>query len=264
MNQRSWCLIAALGCSLCVAGQSNSAQKSAEIDPNALAALDKMSSYLRTVTTFEVEAETTTDDVLENSQTVQSNHNVRMLAARPNRLFVEITSDEMHRFFFYDGKSFTVYGKLVDYYATVPAPPTIHELIDKLQQKYNIEVPLVDLFLWGSDESLGARQITSAIDVGPSSIEGITCEQYAFRQNGLDWQIWIQQGDYPLPKKLILITTDDEARPRFSQILRWNLAPSFNDAVFTFDPPVTARRISIAQIPETTDSNKNADHGGAK
>ena len=121
----------------------------------------------------------------------------------------------------------------MNYYATVPAPPTIGELVEKLDEKYAIEMPLVDLFLWGTPQSTIEKYITGAIDVGPSSVDGTSCEQYAFRQAGLDWQIWIQLGDYPLPRKLILTTTTDEARPRHSQLLTWNLAPSFNDVAFT-------------------------------
>lgn len=85
-------------------------------------------------------------------------------------------------------------------------------------------------------------------------MDGTTCEQYAFRQEGLDWQIWIQQGDYPLPRKLILTTLEEDARPRHSQVLTWNLAPSFNDAAFTFEPPKGAQKITIAEV--TADEKK--------
>ena len=54
-------------------------------------------------------------------------------------------------------------------------------------------MPLEDLFTWGTPQSK-EKEITSAIDVGPTPIHGITCEQYAFRQKGVDWQIWIQLG----------------------------------------------------------------------
>ena len=125
-----------------------------------------------------------------------------------------------------------------------------------------IDLPLVDLFMWGAPESTESQQITSAIDIGPGSVEGTTCEQYAFRQDGLDWQIWIQQGDYPLPRKLILTTTDDDARPRHSNVLTWNLAPSFNDAAFTFDPPKDAQRIAIAEIPASAATGRNRNKEG--
>lgn len=263
MRKVLFCLAIILAFSLCAVGQSPS-QKNAALNSQAMAALDKMGAYLRTLSTFEVNADVTSDDVLEDGQTVQTNRAIHLLAAKPNRLFVEITSDEMERNYFYNGKDFTIYGKLVDYYATVPAPPTTYELIDELQKKFAIELPLVDLFLWGSDESSSADKLTSAIDLGPSSVNGTTCEQYAFRQSGLDWQIWIQQGDYPLPRKLVLVTTDDESRPRFTETLTWNLAPSFNEAAFTFDPPASAHKIQIAELSEPAGNETKPIQGGAK
>jgi hypothetical protein len=250
--------------SLSLAAQSSPAPKKADIDPDAMAALNKMGTYLRTLETFQVKSVQTTDDVLDNGQTIQTNGVIDLLAARPNRLRAEITSDEMHRLFFYDGKNFTIYGQLVNYYATVPAPTTISELIDQLYEKYGIDMPLVDLFKWGSPESDSAKSITGAIDVGSGSIDGTSCEQYAFRQSGLDWQIWIQLGDYPLPRKLVLITTDDDARPRHSQLLTWNLAPSFNDAAFTFDAPDGAQKIALAEITGAASDQKEIKTGSSK
>lgn len=154
--------------------------------------------------------------------------------------------------------------QLVNFYATVPAPPTIAALIGTLDEKYGIEMPLVDLFMWGSPQSTTSQAITSAIDIGPSTIEGTTCEQYAFRQDGLDWQIWIQLGDFPLPRKLILITKDEEAQPRFSEVLTWNLAPSFNDEAFTFDPPQGAERIAIAEVPASPSNESKSERGDMK
>jgi len=256
MLKRWFCSVMILGFSLSLAAQSGSAQKKADIDPGAIAALDKMSTYLRTLKAFQVQAVVTADDVLDNGQTVQSDRVVDVLAVRPNRLFAEIKGDYIHRFFLYDGKNFTIFAQLVNYYATVPAPPTIGELIDKLDEKYGIDMPLVDLFMWASPQSTAAQEITSAIDIGPSSVGGTTCEQYAFRQNGLDWQIWIQQGEYPLPRKLVLTTLDDDSRPRYGEVLIWNLAPSFNDAAFTFEPPKDAQRIAIAEVNAALSNEK--------
>jgi len=231
--------------------QSAPTQKSEpDIDPSAMAALDKMGAYLRTLKAFQVTAVMTTDDVLDDGQQIQSGSVVDLLAAKPSQLRIEIKSDSKHRLFLYDGKTFTVWAELVNYYATVPAPPTIAELVDKLDEKYGIELPLVDLFKWGTPQSVEEKRIIGALDFGPSSVDGVTCEQYAFRQDGLDWQVWIQQGDYPLPRKLILTTLTDEARPQHTEILTWNLAPSFNDAAFKFDPPKDAGKIAIAEVNE--------------
>jgi hypothetical protein len=221
-------------------------QSSAAVEPGALAALHSMGTYLRALKAFQVRAATTTEDVLDDGEKVQYAAVTDLLARMPDRLRAEVTSDLQHRMYFYDGKSFTLFGQLVGYYATVPAPPTISELADRLDDKYDIEIPLVDLFRWGGPES-SVAEIKSASDIGPSEVEGTTCEHYAFRQPGLDWQIWIQQGDYPLPRKLVLTTLTDEARPQSSTVYSWNLAPSFNDAAFTFDPPSDARKIKFAE-----------------
>ncbi len=264
MCKRLFCLVAIVSFSLSLSGQVNSDQKKANTDPAAMAALHKMGAYLRTLKVFQVKSVQTLDDVLDNGQTVQWSQVVDMVAVRPDRFRVDIKRDDQNPILFYDGKNFTVYASLLNYYATVPAPPTIAEVVKKVQEKFDIDFPLADLFYWGAPESTEDQEITSALDIGPSSVEGTTCEQYAFRQEGLDWQIWIQLGDYPLPRKLILTTTDNKAQPRFTQVLTWNLAPSFNDEAFTFDPPKDAQRIAIAEVPASPSNETKSEQGGVK
>jgi hypothetical protein len=128
-------------------------------------------------------------------------------------------------------------------------------LADTLESRFNLELPLVDLFRWGTDRS-DFRNITNAMVVGPSQINGMTVEQYAFRQEGMDWQIWIQQGDFPLPRKLVLTTMTDDARPQHSVVYDWNLAPSFNDAAFVFIAPDGVQHIPIAEVTAAAEAGR--------
>jgi len=239
------------------AGQAADAKNAAPaVDPDAVEAVKKMGAYLRTLKVFQVHGDITHDDVLEDGLIVQSNSKVDMLARKPDRLRVEVVSDEKHRLYLYDGKTFTAWGKLTNYYATVSAPPTIPELFQQVQEKFDIELPLIDLFKWGTNED-DINKIKTAIDAGPTTVEGVTCEQYAFHQEGVDWQIWIQLGDYPLPRRLVITTLSDEARPQHTITLTWNLAPSFNDAAFVFDPPPDAKRILFeGQTADATEKGK--------
>jgi hypothetical protein len=218
-----------------------------DIEPAAMTALSKMGAYLRTLKAFQVNAASGTDDVTEDGQLIENDAVADVLSQPPNHLRVEVTNDRTHRLYFYNGKVFTVWADLSGYYATVPAPPTTIELADALQEKFGIDLPLADLFLWGTARA-ATNKITAAFDAGPSQVAGVTCEQYVFRQEGMDWQIWIQNGDYPLPRKLVLTTTTDAARPRHSVVLNWNLAPSFNEAAFVFDPPKDAHKITLADV----------------
>ena len=231
------------------------AKEDSNIDPAAVDAVKKMGAYLRSLKAFQVIADVTHDDVLEDGLIVQSNSKIDMIAAKPNRLRVEVTADDRHRLYLYDGKNFTVWGRILNYYATVPAPPTIPELFQKIDENYDVELPLIDLFKWGTNED-DINKIKTAIDVGPTSVEGVTCEQYAFHQEGADWQVWIQLGEFPLPRRLVITTLTDEARPQHSNTFTWNLAPSYNDEAFVFDPPPDAKRIILEQRADATEKGK--------
>jgi hypothetical protein len=228
-------------------GPQTNSQGNSNIDPDAMQALNKMGAFLRSLKAFQVDSESTNDDVLDDGQIITKVRTSTLLSVSPNLLRAELKSDDKDVFLFYDGKNFTVYGKLLNYYATVPAPATTAQLIDKVYTDYGVEIPLVDLFKWGTDDS-AIRKITSALDVGPSTVQGITCEHYAFRQEGLDWQIWIQLGEYPLPRKFVIRTVTDDARPQHTSTLIWNLAPSYNQAAFVFDPPTGALPIALKDV----------------
>ena len=218
------------------------AQQNTLIEPEAMAALKKMGGYLRSLKAFQVDVVTSTEDVLQDGQKVQFGGVTKLLARMPDRLFISVDSDRQDREYAYDGKSFTLRANRVKYYATVAAPPTIAALTDALDEQYGLTLPLEDLFRWGGPVSKDDT-ITSAMSIGPSQIGGVTCGHYAFRQDGLDWQVWMQMGDYPLPLKLVLTTLTDEARPQYVATFTWNLAPSFNEATFSVAPPKDFGRV---------------------
>jgi hypothetical protein len=206
-----------------------------------------MSAYLRTLKAFQVQAQISREEVLDDGEKVTVAGTATTLVAAPDRLRAEIHSDQQHRTYFYDGKSFTLWAGSLNYYATVPAPATLAALADRLENKYDIELPLADLVRWGVHPTPAAA-IRSATDAGPAQVEGATCQHYVFRQDGLDWQVWIQLGDYPLPRRLILTTTTDQARPQYTSTMTWNLAPSFNREAFVFEAPAAARQIVIEEL----------------
>jgi hypothetical protein len=248
-------LMLTMGLTVPLRSQEASTDKSDLIEPAATEALNTMGTYLRSLKDFQVTAVVTSEDVLEDGEKLTYSHTTNILATT-NKFRIDTEGDQKSRLILYDGKSFTFFARRAGYYATVAAPPTIGELIDVASDKYGIEIPLLDLFLWGGPRA-SKNQITEASDVGPSDVGGITCEHYAFRQPGLDWQVWIQLGDHPLPKKIVLTTLTDDARPQHTSVLTWNLAPSYNDAAFVFDPPADAQKIVFADEKEAAPAGTN-------
>lgn len=72
-----------------------------------------------------------------------------------------------------------------------------------------------DLFLFGRDQSQ-IDSLKEALYIGPSVVDGKVCDHMAFRQDGIDWQLWVTRSGNPLPCKLVITTTDEASRPEYS------------------------------------------------
>ena len=217
------------------------------VDPAALKALDAMGAHLRGLTSFSVQANDTLDEVLENGQKIQLSAAVKLDVRKPDGLRAEIETDRRSRRIFYDGKNFTLYAPQDQFFVTVPAAPTLREMLNAVETKYGIAFPLVDLFHWGEDASL-ASNLKEAMLVGPSRINGQLTDHYAFRQEGLDWQIWIAQGEAPLPLRYVITTLDEPGEPQYSANLTWDTAAKFDAKSFTFVPGQDDHPIPIVAI----------------
>ena len=147
---------------------------------------------------------------------------------------------------FYDGKTVTLYSPTQKYYSTIESSDTIGALIERLEQRYGVELPLADLFRWGTP-SAPLDRIESAMNAGQDFIDGDLCDHYAFRQGKIDWQIWITAGAKPLPRKVVITNRADEARPQSVSIITWDLKTVFDDSVFRFKPPRDAKKADIAE-----------------
>lgn len=229
-----------------LAGVPAAGQDEVEMDTAAINALDRMGRYLAGVTEMEVNATITIESVLDDGQKVQNSAEADLVAVRPNRLRLAVNGDRHQRLFLYDGTTFVMYAPTLRYYATAAAPASIILLADTLEERLNIELPLVDLFRWGTPQA-PLSDIRSARDLGPAAVGGVTCEHYAFRQEGLDWEVWIQKGEHPLPRRVVLNTLTDDARPQYTATYSWNLAPSYNKDSFTFVAPPDARAIAWSE-----------------
>ena len=144
----------------------------------------------------------------------------------------------------YDGSTVTLYTPAQNYYSTVAFTGTIRELIDRLEERYAVELPLSDLFLFGTPAA-PLDKFESAMNAGQDFIGDDICDHYAFRKGTIDWQIWITTGALPLPRKIVITNRADDARPQSVSIIDWNLKPTFKDSVFTFVPPKGATKIDI-------------------
>lgn len=237
--------------------ESNTVESPPVIEPKAMEALQKMGGFLRTLKAYEVSFKVSKDEVLDSGQKVMVDGTSELTVQTPNRLHYSTKIDEAHRDlqFFYDGKAFTIYGNTNKLYASVAAPATIRELLDVAEERYDIDLPFRDLFSWGTDRA-DVAAIQSAIYIGPTKINEVPCDHYAFRNVDVDWQVWMEQGKTPLPRKLVITTKDEEGHPQYVSNMNWNLSPKINSKLFTFVPPKDAHKIEFAVVEVATENTK--------
>lgn len=218
-----------------------------ELEPKALSALEQMGGYLRSLQQFRIEADSRTDQVLENGQVIEFRHHTRLLAKRPDKLQVTVESDGKRRSLFYNGRRFTLFDSRSGYFASQDAPADISGLLDQLSERYGIELPLADLFRWnpGTAKAVGLR---SALLIGQDSLDGKACDHYAFRQPDIDWQLWVRQGPQPLPCRLVISRRDSAEQPRHSVDYQWQLSPALAARDFEFIAPAGARAVPLQQL----------------
>ena len=77
--------------------------------------------------------------------------------------------------------------------------------------------------------------VTSGRHLGMAWVNGVECHHLAFRSAKVDWQLWVEAGDIPMPRKLVITYTGEPGRPQYSMtVLKWALAPNLKDELFRF------------------------------
>ncbi|MDM0000658.1 DUF2092 domain-containing protein [Variovorax sp. J22P240] len=217
------------------------------VDPASIQALKDMGAYLQTLDRFRTSTSLTAERVLSDGQKLMHTASATVEAARPNRLRARMWSVRSEREILYDGKTVTLYAPAQKYYSTVEFSEPNSVLVEKLEEQYGVEIPMSDLFTWGTPAA-PVDKIESAMNAGQDIIGNSLCDHYAFRQGDFDWQVWITTGGKPLPRKLVITNRRDDARPQSISVIDWNVDPSFNEATFKFRPPKGATRIEIVPV----------------
>ncbi|MDM0013381.1 DUF2092 domain-containing protein [Variovorax sp. J22P168] len=217
------------------------------VNAASIQALKAMGAYLQSLKRFRVTTELTGEVVLADGQKLQHTATADIDVLRPNKLRARMFSARSERVIFFDGQRVTMFMPQQKYYSTVDFAGNVDSLVTRLESRYGVEIPLSDLFLWGTDAAPLDR-IDSAMNAGQDFIGNDLCDHYAFRQGNYDWQIWIKAGSQPLPRKLVIVNRADEARPQSMSLIDWNLKPGFREDAFRFAPPAGTKQVELRAL----------------
>jgi hypothetical protein len=90
------------------------------------------------------------------------------------------------------------------------------------------------------------ENVQRGVYLGIHDAAGVLCHHLSFEQATIDWQIWIDAGKQPLPRKLVITYKTEDEVPQYSVTIRkWNVQAKLPDSIFAFTPPEGATRVEL-------------------
>jgi hypothetical protein len=218
--------------------------KAPDIEPKAMEVLKQMCDYLKNLKQFSCQAEIAEDVLLTSGQRIQYARSVEASVRRPDRMRAESVGDTDNRLLVYDGKTITLLDRTKNFYTTIAAPPELDAALEHATEAFNLRAPLADLIYTKAYDYL-TEGVLSGFYVGQSKVQGIPCHHLAFREKDIDWQIWVEDGPTPLPRKFLITDKTAQGLQFTAVFTKWNTSPQFEEGRFTFVAPEKAEKINI-------------------
>ena len=218
------------------------------VDPKADAALRKLGQTLAAAKTLSFTITDSADHLLANGQKVQFEKMVQVIVRRPNALSAKVTGDVEEMQYAYRDKQLTIFNRRENCYAIQEVPDNLDAMFDFLAERFGITAPLSDLMFADPYKTLIER-VRQGTYLGLHQVNGVKCHHLAFRQDVIDWQIWIEDGERAVPRKVVITFKEQPGHPQFTALLdKWDLSASPPDSAFEFAPPTGPNRIDLTPV----------------
>ena len=215
---------------------------------DAKAVLKAMSDYVGSQQTIELAFDSDIEVITPQLEKIQFTNSGQALLARPDRLRAHRVGGYADVALFFDGKTASIFGAHVNAYAQVAAPGGVDQLFEALRAGHGVALPFADLLLTDSYAALAAG-IMEAKHIGRGVIDGRECEHLAFRNFDTDWQLWVDVGDKPIPRKIVITSKTLNSAPQYTlRVTSWKTDVKIASDSFTFVPPASAQRLRADEL----------------
>lgn len=218
------------------------------IEPRADRILRQMSDKLAGTTAFSVDARVTRDELMPGGPMVEFTASHKITLRRPNQLHTISTGDGRDREVWFSDGMLAMLDREQRSYATLNTSRKIDDMLDDLQDEYDLPLPAADV-LFSNPYSVLTENTISGQYVGMNSVGGQKCHHLAFRKESIDWQIWISADRDTLPRKLVISFLDLSGQPQTHvEFTNWDLSPRLAAGQFTFRAPAGVRRVEMENL----------------
>ena len=213
------------------------------LEPATLARLKAMSDLLKGTPRFTFRAVTDRETPSDTGQMLDFVSVSKVTVERPDKVRVDTTGDRFAASLWYDGKTLTIHTSKSSFYAQVAAPATIDETLQMLLDRLDTPLPAAG-FLLADPYAKMIEGVKTAFDAGTALLDGVPSRHFALSEDDADWQVWVEEGSKPLPRRLSVTYKKVPGAPRVVVLLSdWNLSPTIPAGEFTFTPPAGSTKV---------------------
>jgi hypothetical protein len=227
----------------------------------------RMADFLGGTQRYSVSVRAGYDAVQKSGQKIEFGEIRKVTLSRPDRLRIEgERSDGAKTLTVFDGKEIMLIDEASNVYATAPQPGGLDNTIVHFVKDLGMRLPLAVLLVSQLPAELKDR-VRSVDYVEKTNIHGSPSHHLAARTDKVDFQVWVADGDKPLPQRVVITYKKAKGEPQFwAQFSDWNLAPAISDSTFLAKPPDGAQKVPFAaQLPRVSPvARKPSADKGAK
>ena len=228
---------------------------------DAKSILKAMADYVGSQKTIELTFDSDIEVITPELEKIQFTNSGEALLSRPDKLRAHRVSGHADVEMFFDGKTVSIFSKQINSYAQFDAPGSVDNLIEVLRSGHGVALPGADLLLSNSYDALVAG-VREAKYIGRGIIDGVECEHLAFRNFDTDWQLWVEVGDKPIPRKLVITTKTLNNAPQYTlRVKKWKTGIKPAGNAFKFTPPAGAKQLSPDDLIDLDELPRSATEG---
>ena len=215
-----------------------------DIGPDARHIMMRMAGFVSKAPKWSVTVHSGYDVVQLDGYKVEWNDVRKVTLVRPDQPRVEgERSDGTRTLLILDGKGITTFDESAKVYAQASHPGSIDDAAVYFVGDLRMRLPLALLLVSRFPEELQQR-VQSVEYVEKTMTLGAPADNIVGRTATVDFQLWIAEGDKPLPLRAVLTYQDARGQPQYrAQFSDWNFDIDPSDSLFTFTPPEGANKI---------------------
>ena len=214
-------------------------------DAKAIEVLKQMAAFKSSLNEVVINGVTFTDARLPGGLMVSNADEVSVSIQRPGSMLITSADGEATKgFYFHDGL-FTFFSSATRLYGQAEIPKEIEAAMEFALEELGIEAPLLDMIYKDASTHLLTSGETIMYLTDKARVGNADCHHLAIRGDDIDVQLWVEEGDRPVTRRLMITSKWEGGSPRFVANLDWDTSPEFKSGFFEFKAPEGAEKIEF-------------------